>query len=92
MSYIFYPPTKYHTPTSFNCNKFDPHVFYAKHAINYYRLKNIIHTSTDFEHKNTALREINIAERKMRYWSNSPKFQQKIIGQIHNRARLEARL
>ena len=70
--HFFYPNTK--EPLSLNINKLNPTTMYLKHLENYYYLQFIANNSDNFIEKQQANKELLMAEKKMKWWSNRPHF------------------
>jgi len=58
----------------FSTAELDPATFFKTHATNYYQLRALYNSTTDYNEKYQANAEMAIAERKMAYWRNHPDF------------------
>ena len=73
MSYIVYDSGPYDGPR-LNLSKMDATRQWLKHFSNSVLLTRIAQSPRDLEHKMQALRELDIAERKMRYWERQSSY------------------
>jgi hypothetical protein len=55
--------------------KMNPNSQWANHSYNHIVLNHIIKTSKDFNERQQARKEIEIAERKMKFWERHPDFE-----------------
>lgn len=57
-------------PNEFNPNRFDPNKMMRYHLKNYFFLKFILMNSDDTVEKHRASKELDVCERKMKFWQN----------------------
>lgn len=57
-----------------NISRMNPNTQWANHSYNWIVLEHISKASTDFHEKAQARKEMEIAERKMKFWERQPKF------------------
>lgn len=55
-------------------NRINPNSVWATHSYNHFVLSHIVKSSDDAKERFTALNELEIAEKKMKYWERNPKF------------------
>ena len=59
-------------------HRLNPNTQWANHSYNYIALEHIAKASTDFNERQQARKELEIAERKMKFWSRHPDFDDSI--------------
>lgn len=56
--------------------KMNPNSQWANHSYNHFVLNHIYKTTQDVKERNQAYKEIEIAERKMKFWERHPDFEE----------------
>jgi hypothetical protein len=54
--------------------KMNPNSQWANHSYNHIALEHIVKASTNFNERQQARKELEIAEQKMKFWSRHPNF------------------
>lgn len=73
--FLVYSDTKEPFTGQLNWNDLDPNAIWKKHLENHFYLNFILHKSHMALEKIQAGKEIDIAERKMKFWSKHPFFE-----------------
>jgi len=76
-AYIFYPPTVLRRHGKYN--EQDANFFFMKHAAILSQLKQMLRTATEFSVRTLILEEMEIAERKMKFWKSRQNFDPSLI-------------
>ena len=74
MKHLFYPDNQPFDYGRFSITKLYPTACWKKHLDNYFYLRFILDRSDDRDERWVANKEMQIAEKKMKYWERMPEF------------------
>lgn len=74
MKHLFYPDNQKFDYSRFSIVKLHPTACWKKHLDNYFYLRFILDRSDDRDERWVANKELQIAEKKMKYWEKMPEF------------------